>query len=764
MKKYLYKLSALILIITAICGFAAQSAFARIYNPPVVSPTQSIIDTGGQVYNVKAYGATGDGSTDDTAAVSATISAVGSNGGVVYFPCGAYKLASGITVSKTGINFVGSGHCSTLRIPHTSDALTITGSLFKIQDIEFLVTATSTRTGSLLLNIQANQGFVNNVRFTGAATINNGGVAYLNGNSADLWTFNNVSMPGGVTWDYGLKAQTATGTVADTHIIGWRALNTITFQTAGFLIDQGIDTFNVTDSNPGPVILQNSGANINPRWVHFTNSYIEAGVSGVISGTGLNIQAGRDINYQGYIATSDTGIIVGSSTNDINIHDSQILNIGQSAVTIAASSSAVNIHNNVLEDIGVTANNTYDSISVASSTSGFKISGNTFTTFSAVNLPRYFVSVAAGGPSNNWTIASNIFPIAAGTDYINVASVSGNNNTLEGNSPYDSSLIKFGNILQYIPNTVKSVFLGNAPTTTTSGNQNTGLGIGVFNALTSGSNNAGVGYFTLHALTSGSSNNAFGNVALQKVLNGSSNNAFGASSLANLTSGNNNIGVGVSTLAAITTTSGNTAIGYQSGSALTGSNNTFIGTNAASTTSSGSGNIAIGNQVSIPSITGSNQLNIGNLIYGTALDGTLGTISTGNIGIGTTTPQSRFFIKAAASTDAFAVGSADDTAKLLRVNDKGHMGSGGTAPTVQSCGGSPSINGTDADGRITVGSAATSCQIIFANAYATSPHCVVSEETQSIVNAFSYTASTTGMVFNQTALSGAGINYICKGI
>ena len=44
-------------------------------------------------YNVKAYGATGDGATDDTAAIQEAIDAMEANlGGVIYFPISNYRV------------------------------------------------------------------------------------------------------------------------------------------------------------------------------------------------------------------------------------------------------------------------------------------------------------------------------------------------------------------------------------------------------------------------------------------------------------------------------------------------------------------------------------------------------------------------------------------------------------------------------------------------------------------------------------------------
>lgn len=49
--------------------------------------------------NVKDHGALGDGSTDDTSAITAAIAALPAAGGVLYFPPGTYKTSGGFTIS-----------------------------------------------------------------------------------------------------------------------------------------------------------------------------------------------------------------------------------------------------------------------------------------------------------------------------------------------------------------------------------------------------------------------------------------------------------------------------------------------------------------------------------------------------------------------------------------------------------------------------------------------------------------------------------------
>ena len=71
--------------------------------------TAPISDKGGQVFNVKAYGAVGNGSHDDTAAINSAIAAIPSTGGTVFFPAGVYLISSGLSSGSVTTTFEGAG-------------------------------------------------------------------------------------------------------------------------------------------------------------------------------------------------------------------------------------------------------------------------------------------------------------------------------------------------------------------------------------------------------------------------------------------------------------------------------------------------------------------------------------------------------------------------------------------------------------------------------------------------------------------------------
>jgi hypothetical protein len=68
-----------------------------------------------ELYSVLDFGATGNGSTDDTAAIQAAINAVGNTGGgIVYFPEGTYRVTSELTITFYGVTLEGAGRGTTI--------------------------------------------------------------------------------------------------------------------------------------------------------------------------------------------------------------------------------------------------------------------------------------------------------------------------------------------------------------------------------------------------------------------------------------------------------------------------------------------------------------------------------------------------------------------------------------------------------------------------------------------------------------------------
>ena len=240
----------------------------------------------------------------------------------------------------------------------------------------------------------------------------------------------------------------------------------------------------------------------------------------------------------------------------------------------------------------------------------------------------------------------------------------------------------------------------------TTGNDNTADGSESLFSNTTGRWNAANGFYALFDNTTGSNNVANGLEALQANTTGANNTANGFDSLYNNGSATDTVAEGYQAAAGTTAYSnqGGTAIGYQAGynfqtgsnyntllgyqsgyDITTGSNNIWIGTATSSATAianltTGSQNIIIGNNISLPSATANGQLDIGNLIYGTGLGSTGSTVSSGNIGIGTTTPYSRLTIwgtDTSGNTSSFVIANSASTTEF-NVLDNGNATLAGT--------------------------------------------------------------------------------------
>jgi hypothetical protein len=99
-----------------VASLAATAGASLLRSRPAsaASTVGTFWDEGGAVFNVKAYGAVGNGTSDDTAAIRTTISAAAAaGGGVVYLPQGDYLISGELSVTKGGIQLVGGGQVAT---------------------------------------------------------------------------------------------------------------------------------------------------------------------------------------------------------------------------------------------------------------------------------------------------------------------------------------------------------------------------------------------------------------------------------------------------------------------------------------------------------------------------------------------------------------------------------------------------------------------------------------------------------------------------
>jgi hypothetical protein len=74
--------------------------------------------------NVLVHGAVGDGSTDDTAAIQAVITALDGVGGTVFFPEGLYKITSTLTI-PSGVSLVGASQLTSILVFEPTGADTL---------------------------------------------------------------------------------------------------------------------------------------------------------------------------------------------------------------------------------------------------------------------------------------------------------------------------------------------------------------------------------------------------------------------------------------------------------------------------------------------------------------------------------------------------------------------------------------------------------------------------------------------------------------
>jgi hypothetical protein len=423
-------------------------------------------------FSVTAYGATGNGSTDDTTAIQAALNAaVAASGGAVYFPAGTYKITSALTVPNTynGLRICGAGIASNIVCHGNIDGFDIQAGDYCWFD-DLLISNAGTPTSG------------NAISFTGI----------------DAWRIDKVKING--TWNgvyaTGTGVGTATG-ITDTFIyaLNWACytqspisiVNTSLWAgSIGFVWD-GVGTVRlcrVDLAGPLGITTRNSlGLTTSPSpdngiWCTQVEFQSEAGTNPSEGPGAFNFNWASGYVHLVECVAGEAGVVFGGNvaTQVISIIGGEYggaPTIGYNNGINIQAGSKVNMAG---VNIGGAASSSYDSVLIAAGVTDVTITGCYF--WGALGQSRYHINSAATGGTNVYT--GNTFAAGSWTQAspVNYPSGSAAHYTVAGNSaaPNVISQAAAAGALLSVTNTTSSPTAPNAEiVSAASGDQALGL-------------------------------------------------------------------------------------------------------------------------------------------------------------------------------------------------------------------------------------------------------------------------------------------------
>lgn len=272
-------------------------------------------------YNVKDYGLTGDGVTNDRNALNTLLNTTAPEGSTIYFPPGTYLISSNVTTNKT-FNYVGANG-AILKTTSNDQILVLTSGAEKsrFENLFFLGNDTA--------------GSQYGIYFNGAGSCQIKGCYFRDFGQGGI-LFNAISTSpelGALVLGCKFYSNNHGINSIDTgeyvQVIGCDFNgNTIAIKTIGgnWIIDgnnidyntNGIEISGTGGTNPGKCIISNNTINhttSNAIYLHdFTsgcvlqNNIIIIGTVSIVSTTGVSIVGGL-INVDAYTLTTNTGLI-----------------------------------------------------------------------------------------------------------------------------------------------------------------------------------------------------------------------------------------------------------------------------------------------------------------------------------------------------------------------------------------------------------------------------------------------------------------------
>lgn len=306
-----------------------------------------------RVYNVKDYGAVGDGVTDDTAAINAAIAAVPIYGGEVYFPAGVYIITGTIIIKKHGVTFRGVTSASTYADQPNMQTGVRGISVIQASTSSFPVSTPLLVWGELGTSKMWTGGGLVNMSVLGPKGSITPGDAVKSLNMQHWHCYDNII--GGV----------ARGVYVASDQTGGTSFNNIdrnmiyNLASHGIYMDAGSDEnyvrFNYIVNAVGYGIAFNAGIG-NTAIGNHINGTLLAG-SGTADGTGIFIQGQRSfVKDNDILSVASNGIYIGANKSNVqvvsnHIHTPNVQSVASGAgIWVAGSGSDILIADNSCYD------------------------------------------------------------------------------------------------------------------------------------------------------------------------------------------------------------------------------------------------------------------------------------------------------------------------------------------------------------------------------------------------------------------------------
>jgi polygalacturonase len=304
----------------------------------------------GTVHNVRAYGAVGDASVDDTAAMQAAIDAAEASRGVVYAPDGNY-LTTGLAINSPDVTFMGAGPATIIsHMSSTSPAFNVSGANCHVKTLKLNGNRGQTDQGAGII-LQGNYTTADGVWVVDAGS--NAIYAHTAfGQRVRNFLIQTPGASGVLVSDAAKNVIVAHG-----HVFGADQRDIVGHSGVGILghasvtRDVTVMQVHVQDSRGNAIRAEKIGGNA-PEGVRIIGCHVDTTGLGDFDGEGINA-SGIDIIVDGCFVTTTwtVGVIVLGSVENVVVSNNIVKNSSQDPT--AGDHPAIQVHPNGGTQTGV---------------------------------------------------------------------------------------------------------------------------------------------------------------------------------------------------------------------------------------------------------------------------------------------------------------------------------------------------------------------------------------------------------------------------